>query len=67
MLGLPLNTHRYLNQPLANENHVKQVFAKRFLQFCDKLEKSPKVAVRDTFEKVKANVKTTTGKNLDFF
>jgi hypothetical protein len=64
MLGLPLNTHRYLIQPLANDIHVKQVFAKRFLQFCDKLEKSPKVAVRDTFEKVKANVKTTTGKNL---
>ena len=64
MLGLPQNTHRYLIQPLANDYHVKQVFAKRFLQFCDKLQKSPKVAVRDTFEKVKANVKTTTGKNL---
>jgi hypothetical protein len=64
MLGLSLNTHMYLIQPLANNNHVKQVFARRVLQFCDKLEKSPKVAVRDTFEKVKANVNTTTGKNL---
>ena len=64
MLGLPINTHRYLIQPLANGTHVKQVFAKRFLQFCDQLRKCQKVAVRDTFEKIKSNVTTTTGKNL---
>ena len=40
------------------------MFARRFLQFCKKLSKSTKDAVRDTFEKVKDIVKTTTGKNL---
>ena len=64
MLGLPLNTHRYLVQPLANGVHVKQVFAKRFLQFCEKLKNCQKVVIKDTFEKIKSNVKTTTGKNL---
>ena len=64
MLGLPQNTHRYLVQPLANGVHVKQVFARRFLNFCEKLSKSKKAVVRDTFEKTKFNIKTTTGKNL---
>ena len=64
MLGLPQNTHRYLVQPLANDVHVKQVLAKRFLKFCEQLRKSSKVVVRDTFEKIKSNILTTTGRNL---
>ena len=64
MLGLPFNTHRYLIQPLAGEPHVKQVFVKRFLTFCDSLRNSGKNVIRETFEKIKSNVRTVTGSNL---
>ena len=64
MLGLPLNTHRYLIQPLSGEPHVKQVFAKRFLKFCDRLMNSDKTVIRETFQKIKLDVRTITGHNL---
>ena len=64
MLGLPYNTHRYMIQPLANGAHVKQVLAKRFLQFCQNLMNCPKKVIRDTYEKIKSDVRTTTGSNL---
>ena len=64
MLGLPVSTHRYLIQPLAGEPHVKQVFAKRFLKFCDSLMNSEKIVIRDTFNKIKLDVRTVTGRNL---
>ena len=63
MFDLPINTHRYLIQHLSN-GHFKQIFVKRFLKFCDNLEKCIKLVIRDTFAKVKDNVRTTTGKNL---
>ena len=47
-LGLLINTHWYLIEPLANGTHVVKVFAKRFLQFFYQLRKCQKVAVRDT-------------------
>ena len=64
MLGLPVTTHRYLIQPLADGIHVKQVFIKRFLKFCDSLINSSKAVVRETFRKIRLNVKTVTGNNL---
>ena len=67
MLGLPVTTHRYLIQPLAGRVHVKQVFAQRFLKFCDKLKNSKKAVIKDTFNKIKLDVRTTTGKNLAEF
>ena len=64
MLGLPNNTHRYLIQPLAGDVHIKQVFAKRFLRFCDSLANSGKAVVRETYEKIRLNVRSVTGSNL---
>ena len=43
---------------------MKQVFAQRFLKFCDKLKNSKKAVIRDTFNKIKLDVRTITGKNL---
>ena len=64
MLGLPVNTHRYLIQPLAGGTHVKQVFARRFLKFCECLANCQKTVVRETYEKIRLNVRTITGSNL---
>ena len=54
----------YIIQQFAGEPHVKQVFAKRFLTFCDSLRNSGKNVIRETFEKIKFNVRTVTGSNL---
>ena len=43
---------------------MKQIFAQRFLKFCDKLKNSKKAVIKDTFNKIKLDVRTTTGKNL---
>ena len=43
---------------------MKQVLAKRFLQFCDNLRGCQKIVIRDTFEKIRSDVRTTTGYNL---
>ena len=64
MLGLPVTTHKYLIQPLAGGIHVRQVFARRFLNFCEGLKKSKKSVVKDTFEKIKLDIRSTTGRNL---
>ena len=64
LLGLPYNTHRYMIEPLANGVHVKKVFAKRFLQFCESLKNCSKGVVRNTFMKVSLDVRSTTGYNL---
>ena len=64
MLGLPVTTHKYLIQPLAGGLHVKQVLAKRFLKFCEDLKNSKKAVIRDTFEKIKVDIRSTTGRNL---
>ena len=64
MLGLPVATHKYLIQPLAGGLHVKQVLAKRFLKFCEDLKNSKKAVIKDTFEKIKVDIRSTTGRNL---
>ena len=64
LLGLPYNTHRYLIQPLANDIHLRQVLVKRFLQFCENLKACRKIVIKDTFNKIQYDARTTTGKNL---
>jgi len=43
---------------------VKQVLVKRFLQFCENLGSCRKKVIKDTFNKIKCDVRTTTGSNL---
>ena len=64
MPGLPYNAHKYLIEPLEVKTHVKQVLVKRFLQLCENLGSFRKKVVKDTFNKIKCDVRTTTRSNL---
>ena len=64
MMELPLRTHRYLLEPVVRENHLKLLLAKLFLGFINQIEKSPKSCMVQLLNKVKYDVRSTTGKNL---
>ena len=64
MMELPLRTHRYLLEPVVRENHLKLLLAKLFLGIINQVEKSPKSCMVQLLNKVKYDVRSTTGKNL---
>ena len=43
---------------------MRQVLVKRFLQFCENLKACRKTVIKDTFNKIQCDARTTTGKNL---
>ena len=63
MWGLPLQTHRYLIEPLGGE-HAFTMLTTRFVNFLQNIQKSPKLAVQYMLQKVLNNVNTVTGKNV---
>ena len=63
-MELPLRTHRYLLEPVVREVHLKLLLAKLFLGFIEQIEKSPKSFMIQLLNKVKYDVRSTTGKNL---
>ena len=65
MWGLPHNAHRYLIEMLGG-THAKTMLMSRFIKFIQSIKKSPKKAVQFLFEKVRKNVNTVTGRNMDF-
>ena len=52
MLGLPLETHRYLMEPLTGEVHIKKVLLSRYLDFIEKIMSSEKKGIKMLEEKV---------------
>ena len=43
MYDLPMQTHRYLVEPVSGQEHVKKQLIKRFLSFIKQIEKSKKM------------------------
>ena len=64
MLDVPLRTHRYLLEPVARIDHVTLQLAKLFLGFVNQIKKSHKPLMVQLLDKVKYDVRSTTGKNL---
>ena len=64
MLDVPLRTHRYLLEPVARVDHVTLQLAKLFLGFVNQIKKSHKPLMVQLLDKVKYDVRSTTGKNL---
>ena len=64
MLGLPLETHRYLIEPLTGEVHIKKVLLSRYLGFIEKILSSEKKAIKMLVETSKKDVRSVTGQNL---
>ena len=63
-MELPLTTHRYLLEPVGKVDHVRLLLAKLFLGFIDQIQKSLKLIPAQLLNKVKNDVRSTTGKNL---
>ena len=64
MLDLPFATHRYLIQPLSNEEHIRIVLVKRFLSFIDKIKNSGKPPLVMLVSDAMMDVRSTTGSNM---
>ena len=64
MADLPYATHRYLLEPLSGQQHMSLTLIRNFLSFINKIKKSSKPVLRQLYEIVKNDVRTTTGSNL---
>ena len=64
MYNLPLQTHRYLVEPISNATHIQSQLYKRFLGFVSRLEKCNKSVIRTLFSSVGKDTNSTTGYNL---
>ena len=64
MFDLPLSTHRYFLEHLAGTQHLKAVLIKRFLNFIQQIEKSPKTLPNLLLKTIRRDCRSTTGSNL---
>ena len=64
MFNLPLQTHRYLVEPISKQTHIQSFLYQRFLGFISRLEKCNKTAIKTLFRAVHDNTNSTTGLNM---
>ena len=64
MAELPLATHRYLLEPVSEQQHMSTTLIRNYLKFISSIKKSNKPVLRQLFEIAKADVRTITGSNL---
>ena len=64
MYDLPLQTHKYLIEPISETRHLKFVLIDRFLGFLQQIEKSRKHIPKQLLSFIKHDVRSTTGSNL---
>ena len=64
MLRIDRKTHRFLIEPLSGTRHVKRSIFKAFVSFVEKLQHSPKEVVRNVFQLIKEDCRSTTGSNI---
>ena len=63
MFRLDRQTHRYLIEPISDMEHLRSMIQKRFLSFIEKLDTSPKIAVKKMYRKIGKDCRSTTGAN----
>ena len=63
MFRLDRRTHRYLIEPISEMEHLKSAIQRRFISFTQKLSNSSKVAVKEMYNKLGKDCRTTTGAN----
>ena len=63
MGDLPVNSHKYLMEPLGG-THAYSMVLSRFVSFLQNAKKSPKLGVQFMLQKVLRNASTTTGRNI---
>ena len=57
-------SHRYLIEPISEMPHIRQALIRRFVGFVDQLSSSKKEVLRNAFESLKADCRSTTGANI---
>ena len=65
MWDLPHNTHRHFIEELSG-THASTMLICRFINFIKSIKKSSKRAVQFLYQKVKNNLNTVTGRNVQF-
>ena len=64
MADLPVETHRFLIEPISGIVHMKKKLIKNFLGFILKVKNSTKPVLRELYNVAHMDVRTTTGCNL---
>ena len=64
MFDLPIQTHRFIIEPISQTKHLKSVLMERFLSFLMQIEKSTKKVPKQLLAFIKNDVRSSTGSNL---
>ena len=64
MADLPYETHRYLIEPVTEQQHISLTLIRDYLNFIQKVKNSSKQVLRQMYCVAKADARTTTGSNL---
>ena len=64
MLNIPLQTHKYLIEPLSQQPHLRFLMYKRFINFRMKILKSSKKILKHVLQICENNCGSVTGSNL---
>ena len=64
MFDLPRETHCYLVEAVSQQDHVKTILSKRFLNFIQSIRCSQKQALKDLLKVVEHDTLSVTGMNL---
>ena len=64
MFDLPVQTHRYIIEPISQTKHLKIVLLERFLSFLEQIHKSKKNVPKQLLSFIKNDARSTTGSNL---
>ena len=64
MFGLPRETHCYFVESITQKPHLKTILIERFLNFTIQIANSEKIALKNVFNFIKNDARSTTGKNL---
>ena len=61
---LPLQTHRYLIEPVSEHIHLKKLLLRRFISFLQQIMKSNKMVPKMLLKCVKNDTRSITGANI---
>ena len=64
IFGLPRTTHRYLIEPVSDQNHARKMMNMRFLSFIQSVRRSKKICVKNLLKMVEHDTRSVTGHNL---
>ena len=64
MFDLPVQTHRYIIEPISQTKHLKIVLLERFLSFLEQIHKSKKNVPKQLLSFIKNDARSTTVSNL---